>query len=201
MGPSSGFSSAYAKKPRTIQDTAAGWQFRQFDRWLTLPENAALIHVCWHEAQAYCRWAARRLPSEVEWEVAASAEASADGACLSFDKRRFPWGDEPPNADRANLDGYALGTVDVGAHAAGDSAFGCRQMIGNVWEWTEDSFGPYPGFVPDMYEDYSQPLFGHTKVLRGGAWTTRARMIRNTWRTYYGADRNDVFAGFRTCAL
>ena len=74
-------------------------------------------------------------------------------------------------------------------------------MIGNVWEWTEDSFGPYPGFVPDMYEDYSQPLFGQTKVLRGGAWTTRARMIRNTWRTYYGPDRNDVFAGFCTCAL
>ena len=194
---------AQSKLPNPVywQHASAGWQYRQFDQWLTLPMNAALIHVCWHEAQAYCRWAARRLPGEAEWEVAASAEASADGMCLSSDKRHFPWGDEPPNADRANLDGYALGTVDVGAHAAGDSAFGCRQMIGNVWEWTEDSFGPYPGFVPDMYQDYSQPLFGHTKVLRGGAWTTRARMIRNTWRTYYGADRNDVFAGFRTCAL
>ncbi len=74
-------------------------------------------------------------------------------------------------------------------------------MIGNVWEWTQDTFGPYPGFVPDMYQDYSQPLFGNTKVLRGGAWTTRGRMIRNTWRTYYGPERNDVFAGFRTCAL
>jgi iron(II)-dependent oxidoreductase len=162
--------------------------------------DAALIHVCWHEAQAYCRWAGRRLPTEAEWEVAAAAEPSADGRSLASSKRRFPWGSEAPRPDQANLDGYALGTVDVGAHAAGDSAFGCRQMIGNVWEWTQDTFAPYPGFVPDMYQDYSQPLFNITKVLRGGAWTTRARMIRNTWRTYYGPDRNDVFAGFRTCA-
>jgi iron(II)-dependent oxidoreductase len=180
---------------------AAGWETRRFDRWQALPMNAALIHVSWHEAQAFCRWAGRRLPTEAEWEVAAAAEPAADGQSLAARKRRFPWGDDPPRADQANLDGYALGTVDVGAHAAGDSAFGCRQMIGNVWEWTQDTFGPYPGFVPDMYQDYSQPLFGITKVLRGGAWTTRARMIRNTWRTYYGPDRNDVFAGFRTCAL
>ena len=178
-----------------------GWETRQFDRWQALPVNAALVHVSWHEARAFCRWAGRRLPTEAEWEVAAAAEPAADGQSLANGKRRFPWGDAAPRADRANLDGYALGTVDVGAHAAGDSAFGCRQMIGNVWEWTQDTFAPYPGFVPDMYQDYSQPLFGITKVLRGGAWTTRARMIRNTWRTYYGPDRNDVFAGFRTCAL
>ena len=180
---------------------STGWQHRRFDQWLKLPTNAALIHVSWYEAQAYCRWAGRRLPTEAEWEAAASAQPTADGQTLSAVKRHFPWGDAPPRNDQANLDGYALGTVDVGAHAAGDSAFGCRQMIGNVWEWTQDSFGPYPGFVADMYEDYSQPLFGSTKVLRGGAWTTRARMIRNTWRTYYGPERNDVFAGFRTCAL
>jgi iron(II)-dependent oxidoreductase len=178
-----------------------GWKIRQFEHWRALPVNAALVHVSWHEARAFCRWAGRRLPTEAEWEVAAAAEPAADGQSLAGSKRRYPWGDEPPRADQANLDGYALGTVDVGAHAAGDSAFGCRQMIGNVWEWTQDTFAPYPGFVPDMYQDYSQPLFGITRVLRGGAWTTRARMIRNTWRTYYGPDRNDVFAGFRTCAL
>jgi iron(II)-dependent oxidoreductase len=177
------------------------WQVRQFDQWHSLALNAALIHVCWHEAQAYCHWAGRRLPTEAEWELAATGELSADGKKLSANKRYFPWGDAEPTAEHANLDGYALGTVDVGAHAAGDSAFGCRQMIGNVWEWTQDTFNPYPGFEPDMYRDYSQPLFGITKVLRGGAWTTRGRMIRNSWRTYYGPDRNDVFAGFRTCAL
>jgi iron(II)-dependent oxidoreductase len=177
-----------------------GWKIRNFDQWQPMPMHTALIHVCWHEAQAYCRWAGRRLPTEAEWEVAAAAEPAANGQSLASTKRRFPWGKEAPRADQANLDGYALGTVDVGAHAAGDSAFGCRQMIGNVWEWTQDTFAPYPGFVPDMYQDYSQPLFGVTKVLRGGAWPTRARMIRNTWRTYYGPERNDVFAGFRTCA-
>lgn len=180
---------------------ADGWKIRQFDQWQAMPVNAALIHVSWHEAQAYCRWSGRRLPTEAEWEAAAAAEPSTDGQSLAATKRRYPWGNELPRHDQANLDGYALGTVDVGAHAAGDSAFGCRQMIGNVWEWTQDTFAPYPGFVADMYQDYSQPLFGNTKVMRGGAWSTRARMIRNTWRTYYGPDRNDVFAGFRTCAL
>jgi len=179
----------------------AGWQIKMFDQWVAMPMNAALIHVSWHEANAYCRWAGRRLPSEAEWEAAAAAEPSADGISLSSNKRRFPWGDKLPDDNQANLDGYALGTVDVAAFADGDSAFGCRQMIGNVWEWTVDTFAPYPGFEADMYQDYSQPLFGITKTLRGGAWTTRARMIRNSWRTYYGPDRNDVFAGFRTCAL
>jgi iron(II)-dependent oxidoreductase len=189
------------KHPVYWRNTPQGWQLRQFDTWNELPLNAALIHVCWYEAQAYCRWAGRRLPTEAEWEVAAAAEPSANGNTFSAVKRYFPWGDSSPRADQANLDGYAMGTVDVGAHAAGDSAFGCRQMIGNVWEWTQDSFTPYPGYEPDMYQDYSRPLFGITKVLRGGAWTTRGRMIRNSWRTYYGPDRNDVFAGIRTCAL
>ena len=189
------------KHPIYWRQSEQGWEIKQFDQWKPMPMNAAIIHVCWFEAQAYCRWAGRRLPTEAEWEVAASAQESSDGKTLSSTKRHFPWGNEPPRADQVNLDGYALGTVDVGAHAAGDSAFGCRQMIGNVWEWTQDTFGPYPGFEADMYQDYSQPLFGITKVLRGGAWTTRARMIRNTWRTYYGPDRNDVFAGFRTCSL
>ncbi|MGB5252548.1 MAG: SUMF1/EgtB/PvdO family nonheme iron enzyme, partial [Sedimenticolaceae bacterium] len=120
---------------------------------------------------------------------------------LAAKKRRYPWGDAVPTPQLANLDGYSLGCIDVGALSAGDSAFGCRQMIGNVWEWTDSVFGPYPGFTPDMYGDYSQPLFGETRVLRGGGWATRGRLIRNTWRNYYGPQRNDVFAGFRTCAL
>jgi len=177
------------------------WQHKEFDQWVDLPLTSAVIHVCWYEAKAYCQWADRRLPSEAEWEAAAAAEPNADGTALNGHKRYFPWGDAEPTQQHANLDGFALGTNDVSAHAKGDSAFGCRQMIGNVWEWTEDTFEPYPDFKADMYEDYSQPLFNTTKVLRGGAWTTRGRMIRNTWRTYYGPDRNDVFAGFRTCSL
>jgi iron(II)-dependent oxidoreductase len=89
----------------------------------------------------------------------------------------------------------------VHAKPAGDSAFGCRQMIGNVWEWTASSFEPYPGFVVDPYKEYSEPWFTPDyKVLRGGSWATRSRLIRNTWRNFYTKDRRDVLAGFRTCA-
>jgi iron(II)-dependent oxidoreductase len=179
---------------------AEDWEQRRFDHWEPLAPNAAIIHVSWYEARAWCRWADRRLPTELEWEVAAASETTADGTTLAPTKRRYPWGDAPPDPTRANLDGGALGTIDVGALPAGDSAFGCRQMIGNAWEWTDTVFGPYPGFTPDMYADYSQPLFGETRVLRGGGWATRSRLIRNTWRNYYGPGRNDVFAGFRTCA-
>ncbi len=168
-----------------------GWQHRQFEQWHTLPLSSAIIHVSWHEAQAYCRWAGRRLPTEAEWELAASGP----------NKQTFPWGETAPTPQLVNMDGNHLGCIDVSALAQSDSPYGCRQMIGNSWEWTSSKFLPYPGFVADMYQDYSQPLFGQTYVLRGGAWASRSRMLRNTWRTYYGADRNDVFGGFRTCAI
>ena len=194
-------SSADLEHPVYWRRGADGWEWRHFDRWEPLPPQAAAIHVSWYEAKAWCRWAGRRLPTEVEWEVAAAGQPSADGSTLAPVKRRYPWGDTPPEPSRANLDGRALGTIDVGALPAGDSAFGCRQMLGNAWEWTDTTFGPYPGFTPDMYRDYSMPLFGQTRVLRGGGWATRSRLIRNTWRNYYGPDRNDVLAGFRTCAV
>ena len=161
---------------------------------------APVIHVNWHEAQAYCLWADRRLPTEADWEMAASAEPSPDGG-VTGRKRLYPWSDEPPAPRHTNLDGRLLGTVDVAALPEGDSAFGLRQMIGNTWEWCSDDFGPYPGFVPDPYKEYSEPWFGDHKVLRGGCWTTRSRMLRNTWRDFATPDRRDVFAGFRTCAL
>ena len=88
----------------------------------------------------------------------------------------------------------------VSAHAAGDSAWGCRQMVGNVWEWTADCFNPYPGFERDPYKEYSEPWFGNHKALRGGCFATSAALLRNTWRNFYMPDRRDVFAGFRTCA-
>lgn len=182
------------------QQKDGNWQIKQFDKWIAMPKESAVVHVNYYEASAYCKWAKRRLPTELEWEVAAAGKPNKDGT-LSQNKNYYPWGKTEATKTHANLNGYALGTINVNALPNGDSAFGCRQMIGNVWEWTSSTFSPYPSFTPDMYKDYSQPLFGTTKVLRGGAWTTRGRMIRNTWRTYYGKDRNDVFAGFRTCAL
>jgi len=160
-----------------------------------------VLHVNWFEADAYCRWVGRRLPTEVEWEMAACCEPTPDGRSVTARKRLFPWGDDKPSPDRANLDWRAMGSVDVDALPAGDSAFGCRQMIGNVWEWTATDFGPYPGFAPGPYKEYSAPWFGDHKVLRGGCWVTRSGLIRNNYRNFYKPHRRDVWAGFRTCAL
>lgn len=176
------------------------WLRRDFDQWVPLEPHRPVIHVNWYEAEAFCRWAGRRLPTEAEWEAAAATEPDRLTG-LSRKKRRFPWGDEPPSPDRAHLDWRGMGCCDVGSISAGDSAWGCRQMIGNVWEWTSSDFLPYPGFVPDPYKEYSQPWFGDHKVLRGGCWVTRSRLLRNTWRNFYKPDRRDVWAGFRTCRL
>jgi iron(II)-dependent oxidoreductase len=178
------------------RDIGGRWLRRDFDRWVSLEPHRPVLHVNWHEAQAYCRWADRRLPTEAEWEMAAATDRADQRR-----KRRFPWGDELPTAERANLDWQALGCVDVAAHASGDSAHGCRQMLGNVWEWTASDFMPYPDFVADPYKEYSEPWFGTHKVLRGGCWATRARLLRNTWRNFYTPERRDIWAGFRTCAL
>jgi len=174
------------------------WTMRRFDKTLPLPDNEPVIHVSWYEADAYCRWAGLRLPTELEWEVAALGEADNQGN-LSANKRRYPWGNGAPTASHANMDGLALGSVDVAAYAAGDSAFGCRQMSGNVWEWTSDTFAPFAGFSADAYTEYSTTLFGNTKVLRGGAWTTRGRMMHGGYRNFFAADRWNIFSGFRTC--
>jgi iron(II)-dependent oxidoreductase len=160
-----------------------------------------VIHVNWHEAKAYCRWAGRRLPTEAEWEAAAAGKPDDTGARLSERRRPYPWGDEAPDPTRANLDARVMDTVDVDALPGGASAFGCQQMLGNVWEWTETAFGPYPGFAPGPYKEYSEPWFGTRRVLRGGAWATRSRMINTTYRNFFPPDRRDVFAGFRTCPM
>ena len=192
---------ARAEHPVYWQEQANGrWLRRDFNAWVPLEASRPVLHVNWYEADAYCRWAGRRLPTETEWEMAASAEPSPDGRSITTHKRLFPWGDEAPTPGRANLDWHAMGCADVDALPAGDSAFGCRQMIGNVWEWTATDFGPYPGFSPGPYREYSAPWFGDHKVLRGGCWVTRSGLIRNNYRNFYQPHRRDVWGGFRTCA-
>jgi iron(II)-dependent oxidoreductase len=177
------------------------WTARRYREVEALAPHAPVIFVSWFEAEAWCRWARRRLPSEAEWEAAAIGQPDASGDRLASERRRWPWGDAPPTPSRANLDFAFDGPVDVGALAAGDSAFGCRQMVGNVWEWTASDFLPFAGFSADPYKDYSQPWFGTRKVLRGGCWATSARIARPRYRNFFTPDRTDVFAGFRTCAL
>jgi iron(II)-dependent oxidoreductase len=193
---------AGAEHPVYWRRDGDGWQVRRFDRWKALRPHAPVSHVNWYEADAWCRWAGRRLPWEGEWEVAASRAPQPGHDTLRGPKRRYPWGDTRPEPRQANLDGRLGGTVDVAGFPEGDSAYGCRQMIGNVWEWTRSGFEPFVGFVPDPYEDYSRPWFdGKHAVLRGGSWATRGRIVWNTFRNFYTCDRRDVIAGFRTCAL
>jgi gamma-glutamyl hercynylcysteine S-oxide synthase len=180
-----------AEHPVYWRQTPDGWQRRSFDRWVPLEPHRPMIHANWYEAEAWCSWAGRRLPTEAEWELAASG----------IEKRRYPWGEVAPEEFHANLGAWRLECLDVSSCPAGESPFGCRQMIGNAWEWTADDFLPYPGFVADPYKEYSEPWFGTHKVLRGGSWATPGRLIRNTWRNFYMPHRADMWAGFRTCAL
>ena len=178
--------------PRYWVEHDGEWRERRFDEEVRLDGDLPMMHVNWHEANAYCRYAGRRLPSEAEWEMAASYSRDSP-------KRLYPWGDFPGDGATTNLGGS--GRVRVSEFAQGDSPAGCRQMLGNVWEWTSSPFNPYPGFVRDPYIEYSEPWFGTHKVLRGGSFATPARLISNTWRNFYTPDRGDVFAGFRTCPI
>src|SRR5262249_60503951 len=121
---------------------AGGWQRRNFDRWVALEPHRPVIHVNWYEAEAYCRWAGRRLPTEAEWEAAASGPPEGGR------KRLVPWGDAAPTPDRANLDGRARGCVGVAALPAGGSPCGCRRVLGHAGEWAAAPFPPHPALVP-----------------------------------------------------
>jgi iron(II)-dependent oxidoreductase len=184
-----------AEHPVYWRRAGDGWRRRRFDEWVPLEPDLPASHVSWHEAEAWCRCAGRRLPTEAEWERAASLGEDTGG-----EKRRFPWG-EDPDAERANLDVRSGDAVDVRALAAGDAPLGLRQMLGNVWEWTASTFEPFPGFEPGHYRDYSAPWFGTRKVLRGGSWMTPARLVHTGYRNFFTPDRRDVASGFRTCAL
>jgi iron(II)-dependent oxidoreductase len=175
---------------------------REDGRWLTsrfglrLPVDPRLpvLHVSYFEAEAFARWAGKRLPSEFEWEVAASWDPQ------SGSQRRYPWGDQPAGEQLANLDQRLFSTAPVGAYPMGASPLGCHQMLGDAWEWTSSDFRPYPGFVPYPYPEYSEPFFGDGfKVLRGGSWATRPRVARNTFRNWDSRLKRQIFSGFR-CA-
>jgi iron(II)-dependent oxidoreductase len=158
-----------------------------------VPPKEPVQHVCWFEADAYSRWAERRLPTEAEWEKAATWTPEQA-------KRRYPWGDEEPRATDANLGQRRFRPSPVGSFPAGVSPWGCHQMLGDVWEWTSSDFLPYPGFEAFPYREYSEVFFGSEyKVLRGGSWATHPLVARATFRNWDYPIRRQIFAGFR-CA-
>ncbi len=169
------------------------WARRRFARVEDLPDAEAVQHVCFHEAQAYARWAGRRLPTEAEWEKAASWDP-ATGT-----KRRFPWGDQAPGPEHANLGQTRFHPTAAGSYPEGASAYGVLQMVGDVWEWTSTELTGYPGFRPFPYREYSEVFFDDGyRVLRGGCWATDAQAVRTTFRNWDHPIRRQIFSGFRT---
>lgn len=170
------------------------WLRRRFGHVEPVPPDEPVMHVSFHEAQAYARWAGKRLPTEQEWEKAARFDPRT-GRSL-----RYPWGDSDPRPDEANLGQRHLRPAPAGAYPAGAAPCGARQLIGDVWEWTASEFAPYPGFEAFPYREYSQVFFGSDhKVLRGGSFGTDAAACRGTFRNWDFPIRRQIFAGFR-CA-
>ena len=138
--------------PRYWQFNGESWSCARFNTRNSLQGHEPVRHVSLHEAQAYCMWAERRLPSEAEWEFAAISG-----------KAEFHWGE--------------------------------------LWEWTATPFAPYPGFSTDVYREYSEPWFHTHQVLRGASFVTQKRICSSKYRNFYMPQRDDMFVGFRTCAL
>jgi gamma-glutamyl hercynylcysteine S-oxide synthase len=178
---------------RDVMSGVPVWFRRRFGRVETLPDEQPVQHVCFFEADAYARWAGRRLPTEPEWEKAASWDPATGS------KRRYPWGNEPPTPGQANLSQRHLQPAPVGAYPAGTSPVGAQQMLGDVWEWTSTTFAGHPGFCVFPYREYSEVFFGpEYQVLRGGSWATDAVACRTTFRNWDYPIRRQIFAGFRT---
>lgn len=158
-------------------------------------DNHPVYGVSWYEAEAYANFVSKRLPSEAEWEKAASWDVQK--GCRHI----YPWGDTEPTSYVCNYDNTVGHTTPVNAYPQGKSASGCYDMLGNVWEWTASWFDGYKGFVSYPYRGYSQAYFdGEHRVLRGGSWTTRPWAMRCSFRNWYYPSVRQVLAGFRCAA-
>ena len=173
------------------REPGGGFTRRRFGRVEDVPATEPVQHVSFFEAEAWARWAGRRLPTEAEWETAATA--AADGAKLGR-----PWGDGS-HAGRANLGRARFAPAPVGSYPDGVSPAGCHGMLGDVWEWTASPFRAYPEFEPFPYPEYSAVFFdGGYRVLRGGSWATHPLVARATFRNWDHPQRRQIFSGFRT---
>lgn len=188
--------------------SAEGWRWLQANpvnhpaHWIaTDGDNHPVCGVSWYEADAYARFVGKRLPTEVEWEKAASwSLEQPDRTAGETLKRVYSWGDHSPTLAHCNHGTIRWGTTPVDCFPQGQSAYGCYDMIGNVWEWTHTWFHPYSGFKPYPYKGYSQAYFDQLhRVLKGGSWATQAPVLRCAFRNWYEPQIRIHFAGFR-CA-
>jgi gamma-glutamyl hercynylcysteine S-oxide synthase len=165
---------------------------RRFGLVEEIPADEPVQHVCFHEAEAYAAWAGARLPTEQEWEKACAWDPVAGR------RRRWPWGDSDWTPALANLGGEALRPAPLGAYAAGASAYGVEQLMGDVWEWTSSPLEAWPGFEPMLYADYTAPFIGGDyRVLRGGSWAVGADAVRPSFRNWDLPVRRQIFSGLR----
>lgn len=162
--------------------TKQGWKWlkangiKQPQYWNDSREwsNHPVCGVSYHEAEAYAKFVGKRLPTEAEWEKAAT-------------------GSKP-----ANYDLLVGETTPVNSNPDSSSIYGCCHMLGNVWEWTGSLFESYPGFFSYPYTGYSMAYFdGQHRVLKGGSWATRPWALRNSFRNWYYPEVRQILAGFR----
>ncbi|MFI6071889.1 ergothioneine biosynthesis protein EgtB [Actinoplanes sp. NPDC051343] len=184
--------SAGLTAPQHWQRDGSSWAATAFGRTARITDDEPVVHVCYYEAEAYAAWAGKRLPTEAEWEKAARFDPATARS------RRYPWGDDDPTDDLANLGQRHLRPAAAGAYPAGASPTGVHQLIGDVWEWTSTDFHGYPGFVPFPYREYSEVFFGREyKVLRGGSFGADRSACRGTFRNWDYPIRRQIFSGFR----
>lgn len=171
------------------------WMIRDFSGIHSAEEKSQepVTHISYFEASAFAKWKGKRLPTEAEWEMAATS------APRQPERVGFPWGDDSPDTSKANLfENYLWGTAPSGSFPKGKSAHGCYQMIGDVWEWTTSDYVPYPGFKPE-FDEYNDKWFVGQKVLRGGSYATPQYHIRSTYRNFFHPEERWMISGFR-CA-
>jgi ergothioneine biosynthesis protein EgtB len=177
--------------PAFWDEASGSWLYRTMFDEIPLPLNWP-VYVSHAEATAYARWAGKSLPTEQEWQRA--AYGTVDGS-----ERSYPWGSEEPNLNFGNFDFNRWDPAPVNAFPLSRSAFGVDGMLGNGWEWTSTVFGPFPGFEPfPFYRGYSADFFdGKHFVMKGGSARTAKCMLRPTFRNWFQAHYQYVYAGFR----